>query len=366
MMQLAPFRSALAAGEDASHTAEELSGKLMLAGSGGDLGFVYASDKVKGSLGIIVETLKEKTGVKNWIGTIGLGVIGGGEGVVDHPAIAAMIATWPKDQYALYDKIPPQPIAPASIMSGVPTAIVHVDPRQHFDQSLQNLAQVSNAYLVGGLTATRGRNFDQVAETITHGGISGVLLGPDVSVSIGVSQGCSPIGPARTISEVKDQFVTAIDGAPALQALLKDIAATEESDQRKLLLSLHVGLPVPHSDTGDYVVRNIAGINTEKGFIAVADHVEEGQKIFFCRRDRNAAAKDLTAMVKKLRSRVQTVNGALYISCCARGPNLFSSAQEEVDLVQAGLGQVPLIGFYANGEIAGERVYGYTGVLALF
>ena len=47
-------------------------------------------------------------------------------------------------------------------------------------------------------------------------------------------------------------------------------------------------------------------------------------------------------------------------------PNLFESATEEVALVQSALGDVPLVGFFANGEISGERIYGYTGVLALF
>jgi small ligand-binding sensory domain FIST len=139
-----------------------------------------------------------------------------------------------------------------------------------------------------------------------------------------------------------------------------------ESDLRRVLQSLHVALPVANSDTGDYVVRNIMGIDTDKGYIAIAENVEPGRKLFFCQRDRAAATKDLSSMVQKLRARAGTINGALYVSCCGRGPSLFESAEEEVELVQKELGDVPMVGFYANGEIAGDRVYGYTGVLALF
>jgi small ligand-binding sensory domain FIST len=113
-------------------------------------------------------------------------------------------------------------------------------------------------------------------------------------------------------------------------------------------------------------VRNILGINTQNGRIGVAEEIAVGQKLFFCRRDRAAATKDLLAMAQKLRKRKETVQGGLYVSCCARGPNLFESAAEEVALVQSCLGDVPLVGFYANGEISGDRIYGYTGVLALF
>jgi small ligand-binding sensory domain FIST len=114
------------------------------------------------------------------------------------------------------------------------------------------------------------------------------------------------------------------------------------------------------------VVRNITGIDTNKGFIGVADNVEAGQKMFFCQRNRVAAAKDLTAMVTKVRARTPNPRGALYVACVARGPNMFESADEEVSIIQSVLGDIPLIGFYANGEVAGDRIYGYTGVLAVF
>lgn len=35
------------------------------------------------------------------------------------------------------------------------------------------------------------------------------------------------------------------------------------------------------------------------------------------------------------------------------------------DLLQQ-LGDIPIAGFYANGEIAGVQLYGYTGVLTVF
>ncbi|SVB66682.1 uncharacterized protein METZ01_LOCUS219536, partial [marine metagenome] len=38
----------------------------------------------------------------------------------------------------------------------------------------------------------------------------------------------------------------------------------------------------------------------------------------------------------------------------------------EMTLIQRELGDVPLVGFFANGEIGHRRLYGYTGVLTLF
>jgi small ligand-binding sensory domain FIST len=359
------FRTALAIDPDPQAAATKVAAALAGQGSGGALGFVYVTDRSKADMAAVVAALRAGTGVAQWVGTVGFGVIAGRQAIYDEPAVAAMIAPWPASAFQVYDGVPSKPVNPGAF--GMTTAIVHVDPRhRHFDELLKSLASASQAYLLGGITASRNKLFDRMAGEPAKEGVSGLFLSPDIPVAIGVSQGCSPIGPTRTITETHEGLVATVDGQPALQALLNDLSAVNESELRIALRALHVGLPVPHTDTGDYVVRNIAGIDTDKGYVAVADNIEPGQKMFFCRRNREAAAKDLTAMVSKVRARTPNPRGALYIACVARGPNMFESAGEEVSIIQSVLGDVPLIGFYANGEIAGDRIYGYTGVLALF
>ena len=38
----------------------------------------------------------------------------------------------------------------------------------------------------------------------------------------------------------------------------------------------------------------------------------------------------------------------------------------ELQIVRRALGDVPLVGFFAGGEIARNHLYGYTGVLTVF
>jgi small ligand-binding sensory domain FIST len=363
------FRTALAIDPDPQAAAAKVAAALAEQGSGGGpgngLGFVYVTDRSKADMAAVADTLRAATGVQQWVGTVGFGVIAGRQATYNEPAVAAMIAPWPASAFQVYDGVPSQPFPPDAF--GMTTAIVHVDPRnRQFDALLQSLASSSQAYLLGGITASRTRLYDRMAGVRAKEGVSGLLLSPEIPVAIGVSQGCSPIGPTRTITETHEGLVATVDNEPALKALLGDLSAINESDVRIALQALHVGLPVPHTDTGDYVVRNIAGIDADKGYIAVADNVEPGQKMFFCQRNREAAARDLTAMVRKVHGRMQTPRGALYVACVARGPNMFESADEEVAIIQSILGDIPMIGFYANGEIAGDRIYGYTGVLALF
>ena len=373
MMALVPTaRIALAKGHDAGQIAEAAVDMLALKGAGGTLGFVYATDSLRARLQEVVTRLQELTGVEDWVGTVGFGVMAGRQAAFDEPAIAVMLTSWPKQHYKLFQGN--QRIdglaATAGPMSGTVTAIVHADPRNHrFPGLLQTLSATTGAYLMGGITASRNGYCDQVAGSFAEAGISGVLLDPAIGMAVGVSQGCTAAGPVRTVTAGERNVILELDGMPPLEALFRDLHLARADGIDALygaLETLHIALLVPNCDTGDYLVRNLAGIDTETGVIAIGDRAEPGQKLFFARRDREAAASDLKAMARKVRARAGAMSGAFYVSCCGRGPHLFRSAEEEIGLVQDALGGVPLAGFYANGEIAGERIYGYTGVLAAF
>jgi len=80
-----------------------------------------------------------------------------------------------------------------------------------------------------------------------------------------------------------------------------------------------------------------------------------------------AAEADLERMLADVSRRAGgRARAGLYFSCIARGTNLFGSESEELKQVRNALGDIPLVGFFANGEISNDRLYGYTGVLALF
>ncbi len=95
--------------------------------------------------------------------------------------------------------------------------------------------------------------------------------------------------------------------------------------------------------------------------------VAPGEQILFCRRDPGSARADMTRMLRQLAARLPAPPKAgLYVSCIARGAALFGEPGVETGLIQDALGEFPLIGFFANGEISRDRLYGHTGVLTLF
>ena len=114
-------------------------------------------------------------------------------------------------------------------------------------------------------------------------------------------------------------------------------------------------------------MRNLIAIDVQRQWLAVAHAVSEGEPVLFCRRDPASATTDLQRMLADLKRRAGgTPRAGLYFSCVARGPNLFGESSQELRMIRDTLGSFPLAGFFGNGEIAHDRFYGYTGVLALF
>lgn len=336
------------------------------------LGFLYVTDRFAGELADITTVLKEVTGVRDWVGTAGIGVLATGREYYDEPAIAMMVAACAPEEYRLLPKLEhdTRPLKQAHQRwmehAHPAVALVHADPRAGAVPSLIEALAEDVGFLVGGLTASRG-GFPQLAGKVSEGGLSGVMFAGGVAVATGLSQGCTPIGPIRRITECADNVLVTIDDRPALEVFKEDIGELLARDLRRVGGYIHAALPVPGSDTGDYMVRNLTGIDPQQGLVAIGAAVSAGDPILFVRRDKQAAEQDLERMLKQLKQRAKAPPKAgIYVSCVARGPNLFGQDSQELKRIRDAVGDFPLVGFFANGEISHNRLYGYTGVLTLF
>jgi small ligand-binding sensory domain FIST len=341
------------------------------------LGFVYVTDRLGAHLSEIVDHLRLSTGLKHWVGTVGIGIVGhDGDSAAEYfdaPAMAAMVADLPADSFRLFEQAEMGTGAFAKqhgrwIESrGAQVGIVHGDPRSHrLPAILESLAGASGLYLVGGLASSRGR-YALAADTVGEGGVSGVMLAGGVAVATGLSQGCSPIGPVHTVTACDSNIVMRIDDRPALDVFKEEIGEVLARNLNRAAGYIFAALPVKASDTGDYMVRNLVGVDPAKGWIAIGDLVSEGDPILFTRRDKPSAEADLDRMLVKLKQRTAgPIRGGVYFSCLSRGVNLFGPDAAETRRITAQLGDFPLVGFFANGEISHDRLYAHTGVLALF
>ena len=339
-----------------------------------NFGFIYATDSLAEALDMIVTTLKRRTGIEHWTGTVGVGVSAMGQEYYEEPALAIMIATFPETAFRTV------PLQRSNVDSFIDATsewlkkdafyfgILHGDPTHPDTPALiSTLAEhIPSAFFVGGLTSSQHWN-PQVADSVSAGGISGVLFSSDVPVVTGHTQGCTPIDAKHVITACKQNLIFKLDDRPALEVFMEDVGEVIARDLQRVAGYIYIGLPIPGSDTGDYLVRNLVGIDPDKQFIAVGELLKEGSQIMFCRRDGNTAQADMLRMLADIKKRMpDTPKGAVYYSCVARGRYQFGENSEELKLIRNELGDFPLVGFFANGEIFHNRLYGYTGVLTVF
>ena len=372
----ARFATAVAVGDPAGLAERCVAG--LATTDGATLGILYTTEPAAPVLPKIVRALSEHTGIRSWVGGVGLGVCSASDEIFDQPAAVAMTAALPLDGFRIFSTTAdpgadlPRRHSGWMATSQPALALVHADPRcPDLPRAAIEVAAASGAFLVGGLVSHRcaspllARTSDE--DNLGSNGVAGLMLAPGISVATGLTQGCMPIGPVHRIDDARDNVVMVIDGRPALAVFTEDIGPGLAHDLRRVGGLIFAGLPVAGSDTGDYLVRNLMAIDPGRGWIVLGAEIAAGDTILFCRRDPESARRDMVRMVRQLAGRLNAPPKAgIYVSCVARGAALFGNPGVETELIRESLGDFPLIGFFANGEISRDRLYGHTGVLTLF
>jgi small ligand-binding sensory domain FIST len=372
------------------------------------LALLYITDHYANEAKALLDHLRQELpGVCDWAGTVGVGIAVNNAEYMDEPAMAVMLCDVPQERYRVFSGVTPLPVGWAD------TALVHADPATpDLAELITEVAgRTQQGYLFGGLTASRTRSVQFALSAdrpqsvasggVLEGGLSGVAFAPSVALLSRVTQGCQPVAPEREITAADKHVVLTLDGEPALEVMLEalDIRLSEPQKAIPVVRSTLVGLsPAGQSGVGragnlgtDVLVRHIVGLDPMRQGVAVAEHLEPGMRLSFCRRDVHAARADLVRVCAEIREElepemlsIEAINGlsddpvptlpqagkriagAVYVSCTGRGGPHFGGPSAELQIIRHALGDVPLVGFFAAGEIARHHLYGYTGVLTVF
>lgn len=338
------------------------------------LGFVYVTDLYANRLPEIVDYLRVHSGVAHWVGSVGIGVCATAQEYLDESAMAVMLGEFPADSFRVFGNVTERDRLEAQAggfaVGGAPAhyALVHGDARNAEVPGLIEAlaARMQSGFVTGGITSSRFQSH-QVADEVVHGGLSGVMFSAEVAVMTRLTQGVTPIAAPHQVTASQENILMALDGRPALDVLNEDIGEILARDLSRAAGYIFAALTVPGSDTGDYLVRNLIGADTGERLVAISDVVPAQGQVVFCRRDAHAAHEDMLRMLHDVqRALTAPPRGAVYYSCLGRGAGLFGEDSVELKLIRDVLGEFPLVGFFANGEISHDRLYGYTGVLTLF
>jgi small ligand-binding sensory domain FIST len=383
------------------------------------LALLYITDHYATQAQEILEYLSaELPEITDWSGTVGIGIAANNVEYFDEPALAVMLCELPSDQYRVFSGV-----APLGLGFEAHTALVHADADTPDLGELiaEMAARTASGYLFGGLSSSRSATVQfavggngnisghGAASGVFSGGLSGVAFGAGVSLVSRVTQGCLPLAREHQVTAAEGNVVTRLDGEPALDLMLRELKVSLEQPEQALMAvrATLVGLmqPADSADPGgdgvavgrtgnfgsDVIVRHIIGLDPARRGVAVSAGLQEGMQLAFCQRNVQAAKADLIRICAEIREELEPeelpmeaalalaaseaesvphpargIAGAIYVSCSGRGGPHFGGPSAELQIVRRALGDVPLVGFFAGGEIARHHLYGYTGVLTVF
>ena len=387
------------------------------------LALLYITDHYAADAQEILDHLSaELPFITDWSGTVGVGIASNNVEYFDEPAMAVMLCELPHDHYRVFSGVSPLPPARSGLFRAH-TALIHADAATpDAAELIAEMAQrTESGYVFGGLASSRGKTVQfalsghgnlkgqGAACGVFSGGLSGVAFARDPSGRMGlmsrVTQGCRPISASYEITACEANVVTELSGQPALDVMLADLGVSLDQPREALakvrttLVGLSRDADIPNDAArrrsgqfgSEVVVRHLIGLDPGRKGIAIAEVPVVGMKLAFCERNAEAARTDLVRICAEIREELEPealtlevasalnlpeaqsaphparrIAGAIYVSCAGRGGPHFGAPSAELQIVRRALGDVPLVGFFAGGEIARNHLYGYTGVLTVF
>lgn len=207
-------------------------------------------------------------------------------------------------------------------------------------------------------------------------GTVGVAMSGNIVLETIVAQGCRPIGKPHVISKGERNIVLELDERSPLEVLRDLIESLSDADRQLAEHSLFIGVVrnefKQDLEQGDFLIRNLLGVDPKVGAIAIGDRVRSGQRIQFHLRDAQTSAEDLEWLLQRYQKQTKehpTAAGALMFSCLGRGEGLYGQPNFDSELFSRYLSDIPLGGFFCGGEIGpvggSTFLHGYTSVFGI-
>ena len=366
--------------------------KEQLGGASADLAVIFTSSHHQADFEEIPGLLRDGLAPRMVIGCSGGGIIGNGTEVEQLPAFSITAANLPGVNVEAFhlegDKLPDLDSGPNAWQDLVrvsptqsPQFVLLADPHSFPVQNL--LLGLDFAFeqsaKIGGLASSgqqQGRNALFLNGDVFRAGAVGLALHGNILVDTVVAQGCRPIGAPMRITRSRRNLLEELEGQRPLDVLRELFQRLDDRDKGLMRHSLFLGVVmdefIDEPKQGDYLIRNVMGMDENSGAVAVGEMLKEGQLVQFHLRDAETSAQDLVAVLERYaaENRENQAQGALLFSCLGRGQYLYGRANHDSEVFRDKMGSVPLGGFFCNGEIGPVSgttfLHGYTSSFGIF
>ena len=308
----------------------------------------------------------------------------------------------PFSPFTSWDKISPIPIAPRK--KWIDLLGISPETEPHFillaDASTAKIKELlqgldfayATSTKIGGLTSGSslfGGSGLFCNHQLLHEGTIGIALSGNIILDTIVAQGCRPIGPSFRVTQAERHIALEVEELTnslgdemepitpleALEDLLQDL---EDEDRALAQQGLSVGIASTEFkeklEPGDYLIRDLIGVDPKVGAIAIGDRIRTGQRIQFHLRDAQASAEDIETLIMRYHSRVAQANNApqaaLVFNCLGRGEAFYGEPNYDIGILQTYIPNISTSGFFCSGEIGpiggSTYLHGYTASIGIF
>jgi small ligand-binding sensory domain FIST len=387
-----PFAAALATGPHTLAAAAELCAAVRDRGTGSpDLAFVFFSAHHAAASRELGRALRDALAPRCLVGCVAESVIGNDREVEDEPSVSLWVAWWGKKVSVDPFHLTLERTADGPSVMGWPDALADAEPGQSAlllvgdpfsvptDLLLQRVNEDHKGLRVmGGMASgihAAGECRLLLGEAVHNHGAAGVLLQGPIGLRPVVSQGCRPIGRPFVVTKGEENVILQLGGRPPLAVLQELWQSLDEPEKKLFQQGLHVGRVINEYQgdfqRGDFLIRNVIGLDRTTGALAITDRVRVGQTLQFQVRDAATADEDLHALLQlDVSAHAKPPAGALLFSCNGRGKRLFGVPDHDAAALRAQAGDIPVAGFFAQGElgpVGGQNfIHGFTASVALF
>lgn len=355
-----------------------------------DLAVLFLSSHFAGAADGLASRACDVLGTEQLLGCTGESLVGTGREVEEQPAASVWLARWPGVTIRPFH-LEFERTHEGGAFEGWPDDLACEWPAGAFlmllgepfsfpaDFQLERMNEDrAGVPVIGGMASgghSPGENRLLLGRhSYAEGAVAALVHGP-VRLRTVVSQGCRPIGQPFVVTKAERNILHQLGGRPALLQLKQIFDELPTRDQVLVQRGLHVGRAMSEYkdrfEQGDFLVQNVIGIDPQTGAIATGGYVRAGQTVQFHVRDQESADAELKQMLAALKKTPGAAPaGGLLFTCNGRGTRLFKEASHDAGLIARTFGDLPLAGFFAQGEIGpvgGQNfIHGFTASIALF
>ncbi len=195
----------------------------------------------------------------------------------------------------------------------------------------------------------------------------------NIAMAVAASHGLKVISSPRRITASKGNDLRTIASLPALNTLAsawQKHAKTTDTPPYHQLMAVYAS-KASMLERGEYSVASIIIENADDASITLTKSLQVGDWLSWAIRDVDAAQVDIVKTASELKQQLESEPSfALLFSCLGRGPYFYNGTDQDLALIKTLFPNLPIIGFYGNGEIAPingiNELLQYSAVLGLF